>query len=308
MPRPVVHPAGGRETLPTGLAAPELAVATFGVEAHYRAMVLMTVTGFRPLVGIIVTLWWARTDYEVWDSGNGVEPVSGGDRTSPPRLPLSVVALRYLRGVAVALVGGFWAGLLVTGPAIRLIMRLLAVTAGDAAQGRITEADEVVGKINVDGTLALFVFGGILPAMLSGAIYVLVRRWLPSGLLTGITFGALHLVFAATRIDPLRPGNPDFDLVGPGWLAVATFGVAAILHGMAVVAIANRYSHAIPPAAAPAPHGSGPRCPSFFRPCWSCCSSPSWSRRPGSSLPWSPHKSAWSSGPFAVAPRFLRDA
>ena len=213
-------------------------------------MVLMTVTGFLLLVGITVTLWWARTDYEVWDSGNGDEPVSGGDRTSAHRVPLRVVALRYLRGVAVALVGGFWAGLLVTGPAIRLIMRLLAVTAGDAAQGRITEADEVVGKINVDGTLALFVFGGILPAMLSGAIYVLVRRWLPSGLLTGVTFGALHLVFAATRIDPLRPGNPDFDLVGPGWLAVATFGVAAILHGMAVVAIANRYSHAIPPEAA----------------------------------------------------------
>jgi hypothetical protein len=57
----------------------------------------------------------------------------------------------------------------------------------------------------------------------------------------------LHLVLAATRLDPLRPGNPDFDLVGPGWLSAATFSLAAILHGMAVVAIANRYSHTIPP-------------------------------------------------------------
>lgn len=213
------------------------------------AMILMTVTGCLLLVGITVTLWWARTDYEAWEPGDGDDAAAGADLTPAHGLPLRVAALRYLRGVAIALVGGFWAGLLVTGPAIRLIMRLLAVTAGDAAQGRITEADEVVGKINLDGTLGLFVFGGILPAMLSGAIYVLVRRWLPSGLLTGVTFGALHLVFAATRIDPLRPGNPDFDLVGPGWLAVATFGLAAILHGMAVVAIANRYSHAIPPHA-----------------------------------------------------------
>jgi len=167
---------------------------------------------------------------------------------------LRVAALRYLRGVAIALVGGFWAGALVTGPAIRLIMRLLAVTAGDAAQGRITEADEVVGKINVDGTIGLIIFGGILPGLLSGAIYVVVRRWLPGGVLGGVTFGALHLVLAATRIDPLRPGNPDFDLVGPGWLAVLTFGLAAIFHGMAVVAIANRYSHAIPPRSSSRAH------------------------------------------------------
>jgi hypothetical protein len=213
-------------------------------------MILMGVTGCLLVLGATITLWWARTDYEAWEPEDADEAASGADLTPAYRLPLRVAALRYLRGVTIALVGGFWAGALVTGPAIRLIMRLLAVTAGDAAQGRITEADEVVGKINVDGTLALFVFGGILPAMLSGAIYVLVRRWLPSGLLTGVTFGALHLVFAATRIDPLRPGNPDFDLVGPGWLAVATFGIAALLHGMAVVAIANRYSHAIPPEAA----------------------------------------------------------
>jgi hypothetical protein len=151
--------------------------------------------------------------------------------------------------VAIALVGGFWAGALVTGPFVRLIMRLLAVTTGDDAQGRLTEAEEVVGSIDVGGTIGLIVFGGILPGLLSGAIYVVFRRWLPSGRLGGVVFGALHLVIAATRIDPLRPDNPDFDLLGPGWLAVAAFGLAAVVHGMAVVAIANRYSHHFPPPA-----------------------------------------------------------
>ena len=128
-------------------------------------------------------------------------------------------------------------------------MRLLAVTAGDDAQGRLTEADEIVGSIDLDGTIGLVIFGGILPGLLSGAIYVVFRRWLPSGRLGGVVFGALHLVVAATRIDPLRSDNPDFDLLGPGWLAAAAFGLACVFHGMAVVAIANRYSHGIPPAA-----------------------------------------------------------
>jgi hypothetical protein len=196
-------------------------------------MVLMAIMGVLLVVGIVLTLRWSDTAYETW------EPEAGG--------PAKAATLRYLRGVAIALVGGFWAGALVTGPGVRLIMRLLAVTAGDDAQGRITEAEEVVGKINVDGTIGLYLFGGVLPGLLSGAIYLLIRRWLPGGRLGGVVFGILHLVVAATRIDPLRPENPDFDIVGPGWLSVATFALTAILHGMAVVAIGNRYSQAFPP-------------------------------------------------------------
>ena len=209
-------------------------------------MILMTVMGLLLVVGVVVTLRWGGIAYRPWDpeAGDGTGPAAAA-----PALPPSVrtVALRYLRGVAIALVAGFWAGALVTGPAVRLIMRLLAVTAGDDAQGGITEADEVVGEIDLGGTIGLYIFGGLLPGLLSGAIYVLVRRWLPAGMLGGVVFGALHLVIAATRLDPLRPENPDFDLVGPGWLSVTTFGLACVFHGMAVAAIANRYSTELPP-------------------------------------------------------------
>lgn len=199
-------------------------------------MVLMAVLGLLLIIGVALTVWWGGRAYEIWKPDSDLEP--------PSR---KVAALRYLRGVAIALVGGMWAGVLVTGPSMRLIMRLLAVTAGDGAQGRITEAEQVVGKITFDGTLGLYIFGGILPGLLSGALYVLFRRLLPAGRLGGLTFGLLHLVIAATRVDPLRPDNVDFDLVGPPWLALATFGLATIVHGMAVVAIANRYSAALPP-------------------------------------------------------------
>lgn len=201
------------------------------------AMVLMGVLGALLVVGLVLTILWGGLAHQGWEPEPGPAGSRASDRT---------VAARYLRGVAVALVGGFWAGALVTGPAVRLAMRLLAVTAGDGAQGRLTEAEQVVGEIDLGGTIGLVLFGGILPGLVSGAIYVVCRRWLPSGRLGGVTFGLLHLVLGATRLEPLRPDNPDFDLVGPGWLAVLTFGLTAVVHGMAVVAVANRWSRSFP--------------------------------------------------------------
>jgi hypothetical protein len=217
---------------------------------HDVGVVLMAVVGVVLVVGVTLTLWWGGFDYVPWP------PLSDDDVASesvqrvfvPP--PVRTVTLRYLRGAAIAIVGGFWVGAVVTGPAIRLIMRVLAVTAGDDAQGRLTEAEEVVGNIDVGGTISLIVFGGVLTGLLSAVIYVLVRSWLPRGRLGGLTIGALHLVVAATVIDPLRPDNRDFDIVGPGWLAVTTFGLACVLHGMAVIAFVNRYSHVLLPAPA----------------------------------------------------------
>ena len=202
---------------------------------------LMVVLGLLGLVGVTLALRWGAVPYRVWA---GPEPRPARGRSDPAG---RVGALRYGRGLAVAVVAGFWAGALVTGPAVRLIMRLLAVTGGDDAQGRLTEAEEVVGEIDLGGTLGLYLFGGILPGVSSGILYVLLQRWLPAGRAGGVSFGLLHLLVGATRLDPLRPDNPDFDIVGPGWLSVLTFSLACLLHGMAVAAFANRYSAAFPP-------------------------------------------------------------
>ena len=199
----------------------------------------MAVLGVMLAIGTGATLWWGSVAYLTWHPRADL-----GDDREIPSIPDTV--RRYLRGVAVALVAGVWAGALVTGPAMRLIMRLLAATAGDTAQGLKTVADEIVGNIDFDGTLGLYIFGGILPGLMSSFIYLLVRRWLPAGRMGGVVFGLMHLIIGPTRIDPLRPDNVDFSLVGPGWLSVLTFGLAAVLHGMAVAAIANRYSQAFP--------------------------------------------------------------
>ena len=171
-----------------------------------------------------------------------------GDPTDPP--PVSLVIRRYLWYLAVAAASGAAGGILAAGAGGRLVMRLLAVTAGADAQGRITEAEEIVGRITVDGTIGFVVFTGLFLGLPSAVGYLLLRRWLPAGRAGGLAYGALLLVVAGTRLEPLRRDNPDFDLVGPGWLAVAAFAALVVFQGMLVVALAGRLSRAMPLLAA----------------------------------------------------------
>jgi|Tabmets5t2r1_1033131.scaffolds.fasta_scaffold01841_4 hypothetical protein len=177
-------------------------------------------------------------------------PEADGPAGQPP---VGLVVRRYLWYLTVAVASGVGAGILAAGAGGRLVMRLLAVTAGADAQGRVTEAGEVVGRISVDGTLGFVVFTGLFFGLATGTLYLLLRRWLPAGRAGGLAYGALLLVVAGTRLDPLRPGNPDFDLVGPGWVSVLAFTVLAVFDGVLVAALAGRISRALPLL------GAGPR-------------------------------------------------
>ena len=176
----------------------------------------------------------------------------GGVSFQPPPSPPPAgeapadVARRYVWHLAVAVVAGLGAGVLVAGAGGRLVMRLLAVTSPDAAQGRVTEAKEIVGEITIGGTIGFVVFTGLFFGLASALLYLLVRRWLPAGRLGGLAFGALLLVVAGTRIEPLRTDNPDFDIVGPSWVALLAFGVVVVLHGVVLAALAARYSTTLP--------------------------------------------------------------
>jgi hypothetical protein len=128
-----------------------------------------------------------------------------------------------------------------SGAFARLVMRLLAATSPDS-EGQITEAEATIGRISVEGTLGFLLFAGVAFGLLSGVLYLAVGRLLPDGRLRGVLFGLLLLVLGSTRLDPLRADNFDFNLVGPGWLAVAAFAAVALLHGMVVAAVARRLS------------------------------------------------------------------
>ena len=176
-------------------------------------------------------------------------PAAAGPTDAPPG---GRVVRSYLWYVAVAMASGATAGILAAGAGGRLVMRLLAVTAGADAQGQITEAEEIVGRITVDGTIGFVLFTGLFLGLPSAAGYLLLRRWLPAGRAAGLAYGALLLVVAGTRLEPLRRGNPDFDLVGPGWVSVIAFTALVVFHGALVVALAGRLSRAVPlPTAQP---------------------------------------------------------
>src|SRR5215211_1115743 len=196
------------------------------------------------LVGLVAVVRWGALPVEP----PPVPEPDGAGPTDPP--PASLVVRRYLWYLTVALISGAGAGILAAGAGGRLVMRLLAVTAGADAQGQITEAEEIVGRITVDGTIGFVVFTGLFFGPVSGAAYLLLRRWLPAGQAGGLAFGALLVVVAGTRLEPLRPSNPDFDLVGPGWVSVAAFTVLVVFHGMLVAALAGRLSRAVPLLAA----------------------------------------------------------
>jgi hypothetical protein len=177
---------------------------------------------------------------------DGPADAKGADVPAAGPPPAGLVARRYLWHVNLALASGFAAGLLAAGAGGRLMMRLLAVTAGPAAQGNITEAGQVVGRISVDGTIGFIVFTALFLGLASGVLYLLLRSWLPVGRMGGLTYGALLLVLAGSRLEPLRRENPDFDLVGPGWVSVVGFGALVLLHGMLVAALAARLSRSVP--------------------------------------------------------------
>jgi hypothetical protein len=200
------------------------------------SVVVVIACGLLVVLGLAAIAWWGGIRVEV--------PTAGIDPTGLPSAGL--VTRRYVWYVVVAVVAGLGSGVLLAGAGGRLAMRLLAVTAGDAAQGRLTEADQTVGKITVGGTVGFIIFTGLFFGGASGALYLLVRRWLPQGRPGGVAFGGLLLLLLGTRLEPLRADNPDFEIVGPSWLAVAVFSALVIAHGMLVAALAGRYSRSLP--------------------------------------------------------------
>ena len=69
---------------------------------------------------------------------------------------------------------------------------------------------------------------------------------LPRGLSGGALFGVGLLVIFGSTIDPLRSDNPDFDIVGPGWLAIVAFTTLAIGTGCFTAVAAARVGAALP--------------------------------------------------------------
>jgi hypothetical protein len=194
-------------------------------------MLVMVGCGLLVLSGLLIIGIWG---------GHALTPPA---RTDGGRL-LWEVFRRTLWWANVSLAAGITAGILLAGAGGRLVMRLLGATSPEE-QGRLTEANETIGEITLNGTIGFIVFAGLFAGLATALLYSVLQRWLPSGRLGGAIFGALLLV-GLSAVEPLRADNRDFQILGPGWLSILAFGLLAVLHGMLVAAAAGRLSRAIP--------------------------------------------------------------
>lgn len=130
------------------------------------------------------------------------------------------------------LVGALLSGILTVGAGGRLLMRVLASTSSDGVQGRLTEADAVIGKVTVGGSVFIVVFIGMGAGVAGLALYPALRRWLPrrstAAGVVGVAIGA-GLLLRPSGL--LSSSNSDFSLLGPVPLAVAIVLTTLVLFG-----------------------------------------------------------------------------
>ena len=137
-----------------------------------------------------------------------------------------------LRRLTCVLAAGWVAGFLVVGLGGRLVMRILGATSGDVAQGRLTDAEQVVGEITLGGTVGFVIFAGLLLPIAAACLYLPVRRFLPNrAWQSGLLYSVLLLAtFGIT--DPLERDSTDFVILSPSWLGVVLVVATAGLFGI----------------------------------------------------------------------------
>ena len=187
----------------------------------------MAACGLVLLSGIALAVRWRSYYFALPDWENRDARVVG-----QPGLQLCwLLTVGVLTGLAV---GG-----LVIGPGGRLAMRLLAATSPEA-EGLHTEAGFTIGHISTLGTIGFIVAVGIAFGVVVGPTFVFASFALPRGIGGGVLYGTALLVVFGSHIEPLRPGNEDFEVVGPSWLAVAAFSILAVLTGAVSAPVAGR--------------------------------------------------------------------
>lgn len=176
------------------------------------------------------------------------------ETTRPPALELSLempagsrfalVAQRACGMVTAAVVAGW----LVPGIGGRLMMRLLGATSPESAQGRLTDADEIVGRVTLGGSFGLIFFIGLVGGLTTLGMFVLLRPWLPArSVSAGFVGAAIGGGLLARPTGFIDPDNHDFRILSPAWLAVLSALIVVVLYGVLFAVLTDRWASQWPP-------------------------------------------------------------
>jgi hypothetical protein len=167
--------------------------------------------------------------------------IATGPRTAPPHS--FVETATRLRSIAVATFAGFLSGAVALGVGCRLAMRVVALLAGDGDQGKLTDAEAVVGEITVGGTIFLTLLGGAAGAI-GGLLYLAVHRRLAwAGRWRGVAFGGLLLAIFGSAL--VEGDNPDFDRFGIPIVNVAMFASLFVFFGILIAPVYDNLQRAV---------------------------------------------------------------
>lgn len=160
------------------------------------------------------------------------------DRQASWRRRVGMV-LQRMSGVMAA---GVMCGVLVLGLGSRLMMRVMAATSPASAQGRLTDAEEIVGEVTIGGTVAFVMFIGVPSGMVAAWLWFALRRWLPD---RSLWAGLIAAGLAGLLVRPsglIDPDNRDFVILSPVWLAVVFSAGLVVLFGVSFAVLADRWS------------------------------------------------------------------
>ena len=157
------------------------------------------------------------------------------DSAANEQASISAFGLAELvRHIAVIGLSGALAGALAGGIGGRLLMRIAAVAAPEGAQGLLTENGNQIGEITLGGTIAIFVFLGILLGAMGAVAYVIAEPWLKwSARWCPVVFALFIMAIGTGTV--IDPDNVDFQLVGSQGLVIAMFLALFLVYGVSLV-------------------------------------------------------------------------
>ena len=177
--------------------------------------------------------------------------LSGAEPATAQRAAVVHPGFEVLREMARGGLAGLLVGLVVGGLGGRLLMRVAAVLEPDAA-GLRTENGNVIGAITFDGTLALLVFGGLLTGVIIGALWVVIRPWLPRRpLVRALVAMPICIAMGTTLL--IQDTNPDFVILRRSLVVIAALVALVALVGPSMVLAEAVLGRVLPVVRRPGP-------------------------------------------------------